>query len=115
MAGNRLYINGPVGIVVQHTPDLVDALIHPVFKVDVGVVTPKLFLDFLAGYDLAGLAGEQGKKAKRLRRQFDESAVFAQLLGSEICLESSKAKKLLRGAQERLPCQFAPDYITLLP
>ena len=67
-ARNCLHVDRPIGIVVQRTPDLLNALIHPVLKVNEGVIAPDLLLDFLPGHDLAGVAGQQGQQSERLRR-----------------------------------------------
>ncbi|MGA2688012.1 MAG: hypothetical protein ABSE85_08080 [Candidatus Korobacteraceae bacterium] len=53
-------------------------------KVHERVIAPDLLLNFLAGYDLAGMAGEHGQKSKRLGRQFDEGSILAQLFRIEI-------------------------------
>jgi len=88
-----------VSIVVQNGPDLLDALVEPVLKVNEGFVTPDLLLNFFASHDLSGVADEQGKDSERLRRQLEWYSAFVQFFAIEIELEDAEAEKFLRGAQ----------------
>jgi len=55
----------------RRVSDLLDAVVHPLLEVDVSFFPPELLLDFLAGHDLPGTAGQQGEQTKGLGRQLD--------------------------------------------
>ena len=57
--------------IAKGIPDLLNAVVHALLEVNVGLLTPDLELDLFAGNNLTGLAGEQGENFKRLRRQAD--------------------------------------------
>ena len=80
------------GIVPQRRPDLLNALVHPPLKVDVGFVSPECLLDFFAGHKLTGAAGEQSQEPEGLWRQLDDGPGLTQLFGIEIELEDTEAK-----------------------
>ena len=92
-----------VGIVAEHRPDLVDALVHPVLEVNKGFPNPELLLNFVTSHDLAGVTGKQDQELKGLRGQLDRYAGFGQLFGVEIQLEDAEAKQFLRGAHKNHP------------
>ena len=83
-AMNGLHIKRVVSIVVQHCPDLPDAVVYCLFEVNGDIVAPKLLPDFLAGDELSAVTGEQGEKSKGLRCQPDKNTGFAQLVSHEI-------------------------------
>jgi len=84
VARQRFNVERSIRIVVQGRPDLLNALIHALFKVDEGIGAPQLFLNFLPGNDLAGVAGQQSQQSERQGRQFDGRSAFAQFFGGEI-------------------------------
>ncbi len=116
--GQGFDVERTVGVVAQHLADLLDALVDAVLEIDVGLLAPELGLDFLAGNDLPGVGGEQDEELKRLRREFDDGAGFAQLKGVEIELEDPEAEQFLRGAHThhlKAGAVFAPDYNPIRP
>ena len=52
MAGNRFDVERIVGIVSKRAPDLLDAFVNALFKVDECIAAPELLLDLVASYDL---------------------------------------------------------------
>ena len=89
---DRLNVERMAGIVAQSGADLLDALVHAALKVDVGFVSPEFLLDFVAGHDLTGAAGEQNQEPERLWRQLDDDLGLTQFFGVEIELEDAEAK-----------------------
>jgi len=84
VARQRFNVERIIGIVVQGCPDLLNAFIHALFKVNEGFHTPQFFLDFLPGHDLAGVAGQQSQQFERQGRQLDRRSAFTQFFGGEI-------------------------------
>ncbi len=115
--GNCLHIDRSVRVVVQHGPYLLDALVQPVIEVDVGLIAPDLLLNFLAGDELAGLAGKKCQNPEWLRGQLEGRAIFAQFFAVEIELEYPEAEKSLRGAQHDplTGRSSSPDYTSRSP
>jgi hypothetical protein len=84
MSWKGFYIEGCIRVVVEDISDLLDAVVHPLLKVNVGLLTPKLLPNFLTGHHLAGVTDQQDEKLKGLRRQLNKCSAFAQLVGREI-------------------------------
>ena len=51
--GNGLYVKGIVGVVPKRAPDLLNAFVDALFKVDECVAAPELLLNLVASYDLS--------------------------------------------------------------
>ncbi len=84
VARNGLEIQRIVCVVAKRSPDLLDALVYALFKVDESIASPKLLLNLIAGNDLAGPARQHHQQLERLRREFEYRAIFAQLLQVEV-------------------------------
>ena len=65
--GNRLNVQGTIGTITEGTANLLDAVIHPLFKIDVGFTSPELALNIFSGHDLARAANQECQKFKGLR------------------------------------------------
>ena len=82
---------GPVRIVAQGRANLLDAEVQALLKIDKGVSTPKVFLNFLASDQLSTPAGKKNQKLRRLRLQLDRLStppqfprVWIEFKGSEM-------------------------------
>lgn len=87
MTGHGFQIEGIVGVIAERRPDLLDAFVHSLFKIDECVAAPELLLDFIASDELPGAAGEHRQKLERLRRKLQQCAIFTQFFEIEIQLE----------------------------
>ena len=90
MTGKRLDVERAIGIVAEHCPDLLNALIHALFKINEGVGAPELFLNLVPGHNLARVAGEQNQKFERQGRQLDQTL---DLSSSSVSRFNSKTPK----------------------
>ena len=92
MQSQSFDINRLVGVIGQDCPNLLDALVDPALKVDIGLVAPQMLLNLFASDDLPGAAGQESEQLERLRRQAQDRSGFPELLGTEVQLEDAKAK-----------------------
>jgi len=93
--GNGLNVNRRISAITQRRPDLLDAVVHALLEVHIGLVTPQGLLDLLAGDDLPGAASQHRQQLQWLRRQPDEGARFAQLFRGDVQFKQSKSHKVL--------------------
>ena len=92
MTGNRFDVERIVGVVAKRAPDLLDAFVDALFKVDERVAAPKLLLNLIASYDLSRAARQHCQQPERLRRKLEHRAIFTQFLQVEIELEDPETK-----------------------
>jgi hypothetical protein len=92
VARKRFDVERAVGIIAKRRPDLLNAFIHALFKINEGLLPPELLLNFIPGHDLARVAREQNQKFERQGRQLEQSSGFTQFFGVEIQLEDAVAE-----------------------
>jgi hypothetical protein len=84
---NGFHEAGTLGRVAERFTDFVDRFVEPVVEIHKSVCGPKVFLKFLASYDLAGMLKEHRQNLEGLFLKPNSQAVLAQLACLKIQFE----------------------------
>ena len=80
---------------MQDAADLLDAEVHSLVEIDVGVRAPELLPNLLPGDQLARSGDEKDEQPKRLWLQPQSSAITAELAGLFVELERAETEHFL--------------------
>jgi hypothetical protein len=83
---------------LDSVPDLLDAVVHPLLKINEGFAPPNLPLDLFSSNHFAWLGRDQSEDFEGLRWELTGAPALAQLTRYEVQLEDPKTKH--RGLRE---------------
>ncbi len=81
-----------LGGVAEGLTDFVDRFVEPVVEIHESVCGPEFFLEFLAGYDLAGVLKQHRQDLEGLFLKANSQAVLAQFASTKIHFENPKTE-----------------------
>ena len=87
---------GLIRVIAQGGANLLNAEVQALLKIDKGISTPKVLLDFFASDQLSAAAGKKNQKLRRLRRQLDRQPPLPQFSSTWIELKGSEIKAARR-------------------
>ncbi|HXL22012.1 MAG TPA: hypothetical protein VOA78_06080 [Candidatus Dormibacteraeota bacterium] len=93
---DRFHKTRTVGGIAESVADFVDRFVEPVIEIHERVCRPEFLLEFLAGYDFAGVLKERRQHLERLFLKANTEAVFAQFAGAEIQLENPETEPVAK-------------------
>jgi hypothetical protein len=89
---NGFHKAGTLGGIAEGLADFADRFVETVVEINESVRGPKLFLEFLTSYDIAGVLKQQGQDLEGLFLKANSQTVLTQFAGPKIKLENPETE-----------------------